>query len=197
MPAPSDGPDQAVPRSRRDPVARRRAITQAAADLLVEGGDLTHRRVADRAGVPLGSTTYYFADLGELREAALNLLAEGLDEAFAETRQQTAEADGDPDVLASQLYDYLCDRDRLRADAALQGAALQRPELRHLERRWADNMAELLSAWTSPINARLVAAFVDGVGVHALLHDEPLDRAALSRAITALMRLPAAGEEKK
>ncbi|MBE1461569.1 TetR/AcrR family transcriptional regulator [Kibdelosporangium phytohabitans] len=184
-------------RNRRDPGARRREITQAAAALLVEGGDFTHRRVAERAGVPLGSTTYYFADLDELRAAGLGLLADGLDEAVAEMRRQTLEADGDPEVLASLLYDYLNDTDQLRADAALQGAALQRPELRHLERRWSDNVVELLSTWTTPSNARLLAAFMDGVGIHALLHDEPLDRPTLTNAITALMRLPAAGEEKK
>ena len=185
-------------RTRRDPQARRRAIARAAADLLVEGGDLTHRRVADRAGVPLGSTTYYFADLGELRAAGLRVLADEIEEAFVEVHRQAAEAEGDPAVLASLLYDYLGDHDQLRADATLQAAALQRPELRPLAQRWSTGMAELLSAWTDPVSARMLAAFVDGVTIHTLLHDEePLDRAALTRAITALMRPPTAGEVKK
>lgn len=37
---------------------------------------LTHRAAAAKAGVPLGSTTYYFSDLDELLEAALRTVAE-------------------------------------------------------------------------------------------------------------------------
>jgi len=52
--------------------ARRSAIAAAAADLLLAGGPpaVTHRAVAQRAGVSLGSTTYYFADRDELLAAA-------------------------------------------------------------------------------------------------------------------------------
>jgi DNA-binding transcriptional regulator YbjK len=51
-------------------VARRRAILEAARRVVARGGtdSLTHRSVAAEAGVPLGSTTYYF----ESREALLH-----------------------------------------------------------------------------------------------------------------------------
>lgn len=57
---------------------RRAALIRAAADLLQSGGleAVGHRAVAGRAGVPLGATTYYFADLTELRRAAVDALAE-------------------------------------------------------------------------------------------------------------------------
>ena len=57
---------------RRDPEGRRRAIIDAAAELIVDSGasSLTHRAVAARAGVSLGSTTQYFSSLDELRELA-------------------------------------------------------------------------------------------------------------------------------
>jgi TetR/AcrR family transcriptional regulator, regulator of biofilm formation and stress response len=51
---------------------RRRAILEAALRVIAEGGveSVTHRRVAAEAGVPLGSTTYYFASREDLlREA--------------------------------------------------------------------------------------------------------------------------------
>ena len=70
---------------RRDPEGRRRAIIEAAAELIVEGGaaSLTHRAFAARAGVSLGSTTQYFGSLDELRhhggptleDAYLNLVS--------------------------------------------------------------------------------------------------------------------------
>lgn len=68
------------PAARRRPPAqaaapqlpRREAILDAALEVIAERGteEVTHRSVAARAGVPLGSTTYYFASRDELvREA--------------------------------------------------------------------------------------------------------------------------------
>ncbi|MCB0946598.1 MAG: TetR family transcriptional regulator, partial [Mycobacterium sp.] len=47
---------------------RRYALVSAAADLLCEGGfeAVSHRAVAQRAGLPLASTTYYFSSLDDL-----------------------------------------------------------------------------------------------------------------------------------
>ena len=58
-------------RSRR----RREALLRAAIELLGETGakSVTHRAVAERAGVPLASTTYYFRSVNELIEEALKL----------------------------------------------------------------------------------------------------------------------------
>jgi TetR/AcrR family transcriptional regulator, regulator of biofilm formation and stress response len=58
-------------RSRR----RREALLRATIELLGETGvkSVTHRAVAERAGVPLASTTYYFASVHQLVEEALKL----------------------------------------------------------------------------------------------------------------------------
>jgi DNA-binding transcriptional regulator YbjK len=58
-------------RSRR----RREALLRATIELLGETGvkSVTHRAVAERAGVPLASTTYYFASVYQLVEEALKL----------------------------------------------------------------------------------------------------------------------------
>jgi DNA-binding transcriptional regulator YbjK len=58
-------------RSRR----RREALLRATIELLGETGvrSVTHRAVAERAGVPLASTTYYFRSVHELVEEALKL----------------------------------------------------------------------------------------------------------------------------
>src|SRR4051812_50083921 len=52
---------------------RRAALVEAAAKLLVEGGfdAVRHRAVAERAGLPLASTTYYFDSLEDLVTAAV------------------------------------------------------------------------------------------------------------------------------
>lgn len=52
---------------------RRQALVEAATELLVEGGfdAVRHRAVAERAGLPLSSTTYYFDSLDDLVAAAV------------------------------------------------------------------------------------------------------------------------------
>jgi DNA-binding transcriptional regulator YbjK len=57
-------PTPSVPQSEQ----RRRGILEAVLRLIAEGGvdAVTHRRVAAEAGVPLGSTTYYFRSREEL-----------------------------------------------------------------------------------------------------------------------------------
>jgi len=60
---------------------RRRDILQATARVIAAEGleAVTHRRVADEAAVPLGSTTYYFASRDDLvREAFRHYAAETL-----------------------------------------------------------------------------------------------------------------------
>ena len=68
-------------RRQRDPAGRRKTIIDAATRVIADAGlaGLTHRRVAEVAGVPVGSTTYYFRDLDELREAALADAAAGFE----------------------------------------------------------------------------------------------------------------------
>jgi len=58
-------------RSRR----RRDALLRATVELLGEIGakSVTHRAVAERAGLPLASTTYYFESVNQLIEEALKL----------------------------------------------------------------------------------------------------------------------------
>jgi len=68
--------------------ARRRSrLIEAAGELLLEGGfdAVRHRAVAERAQLPLASTTYYFGSLDDLMaEAAANLCAH--DEAAVSAR---------------------------------------------------------------------------------------------------------------
>src|SRR5699024_8552765 len=61
----------------RDPEQRIHDIGRAAAELIAEAGvgALTHRAVAARAGVAVGTTTRYFATIDDLRKHALEYLA--------------------------------------------------------------------------------------------------------------------------
>jgi TetR/AcrR family transcriptional regulator, regulator of biofilm formation and stress response len=182
--------DQKV-RARRDPARRRQAIVEAAAALIVEDGvaELTHRRAAERAGVPLGATTYYFSSLEELSDAALAHLVDYVEADLREVAEALAHGPVGPERLASLLHAYLSDRARLQADAALYEAAIRRRTLRPLALHWFDGLVKVLSNGVGPDAARALAVFADGLVVHALLHDEPMDLAPLTAAVTALLHI--------
>jgi len=57
---------------------RRRQVLEAAGEILLSEGfrAMTHRRVAEVAGVSLGTTTYYFTDRADLMHATVGLFLE-------------------------------------------------------------------------------------------------------------------------
>lgn len=173
----------------RDPEGRRQTIIDAATRVIAEAGlaGLTHRRVAEVADVPVGSTTYYFKDLDELREAALSDAAhaslEGLDE-WAQTLSATTDL---PGTLARLTAECLEDHDRYRALNELYTAASHRPELRPLARSWSDGVIKILEPRTGRTTAQAVAVFIDGALLHALITGEPLSTAMLAEALAKLM----------
>ncbi|MCG7635255.1 TetR family transcriptional regulator [Gordonia McavH-238-E] len=182
---------EAPPRRRRDPEERRRTIVEAAATLITEVGSegLTHRLVAKRAGVPLGSTTQYFATLDDLREAALARLADDIDSGLAEVAETLDEHGPSAVVFAEALHDYMSDERLMRADLALVSAAVIDPALRPLAVRWPDGLVEMLAPHVGSTAARAIAAYTDGVAMHALLYGTPLSIDDLTAALTALTGL--------
>ena len=174
---------------RRDPEGRRRAIVEAALEVVVELGveRTTHRVIAARAGVPLGATTYYFPTLRDL-------LAAALDEAAARERTELAqwlERIGDgadlPFRLTVLATSYLADRDRARLDYELYVAAARTPELRPVARIWLDGTREPLAALVGPASARAAAALLDGTLLQAVVTGAELDADELEAALRALL----------
>lgn len=182
---------------RRDPEGRRRAIIAAAAELIVEQGAsaITHRSVASRAGVALGSTTQYFASLDELRELALQILAEGIDEELAQVEDQLLPLKGAPERCAVIIHDFLRDSRQVRADLELMTAGMKDPRLRDLALRWTDRLTEILSRHLDRDIALAIVLYLDGVTLHAGLHDEPVAAEPIARTIRALMTMQTSGRD--
>lgn len=173
----------------RDPAGRRQTIIAAATRVIAESGvaGLTHRRVAEIAGVPVGSTTYYFKDLDELREAALADAARGSIEGLDEWAEElTAPADL-PGTLARLTAEYLTDHDRYRACNELYTAASHRPELRPHARLWLDGLIAILEPRAGHNAAQAAAIFIDGALLHALITGEPLSADVLTDALRRLL----------
>lgn len=180
-------------RRRRDPEARRREIIVAAAELIVEvGADaITHRKIAARAGVPLGATTQHFATLDDVRTAALQYLSEELDARFAAVRATLDERGVTPAVIADLISQVLTDAHAVQADRAVVTAAVHDPRVRELARSASAHLVEFLSPAYGVDRATAAAVFIDGVMWNAQISDAPLDTRLIETALTGILGVPA------
>lgn len=178
---------------------RRAALVDAAAELLRAGGfdAVRHRAVAEKAGLPLASTTYYFASLDDLIVAAME--RSGRDE-LAEVRAalDALPADAEPAAVVELVLDQLIGRDSPGEPEAVVlryerfvGAG-RRPYLRPLMREMRAEFDALLVAVLAragvtlamPELMRLVAV-VDGTVVNSLIEADPDPRAAARAALVS------------
>ncbi|WP_018686678.1 TetR/AcrR family transcriptional regulator [Actinokineospora enzanensis] len=181
---------------------RRQALVEAAAELLVEGGfeAVRHRAVAERAGLPLASTTYYFESLDELVGAALEFhgrseLARGR-AVLAELTEAPRGVDRLVELVLDQLLGPAGDND---AEAVLLRyerlvATGRRPYLRPLMLDLGAELRQLLLDTCARAGAELDAkrleqliALVDGAVVNALIEVDPHPRAAARRMLRELL----------
>jgi len=179
---------------------RRQALAAAAAELLIEGGfdAVRHRAVAERAGLPLASTTYYFDSIDELVTAAVEHHARAELAAGQELLAELARAPRGVDEAIELLLDQLLGPDQPNRDDAeavlLRYERLvatgRRPYLRPLMRELGARFRELLSAILQRCciditEARLeqLIAIVDGAVVNALIEVAPDPRQAARRML--------------
>jgi TetR/AcrR family transcriptional regulator, regulator of biofilm formation and stress response len=186
--------------------ARREAIVRAALELIGERGldAVTHRAVADRAGVPLSATTYWFASKDAILQEALLVAArqevERLERVVLSLAGTELDVSRWADAVAAELAAEL-EEDPARqvafTELVLEGT--RRPWLREEVARWEDaflRLAELgLRATGSPepvTDARLVVATVTGLMIGQLTNPQPdfeneVFRPALERLFTRLV----------
>ncbi|GAA3006542.1 TetR/AcrR family transcriptional regulator [Actinokineospora diospyrosa] len=149
---------------------------------------LTHRAVAARAGVPVGSTTYYFATLNDLTAAALEQVSDHWAEDLAGLAARLGAADDPVATVAEFAVDCLCGADeRAVVEAELYLAATHRPELRPLAEQWRADLVRVLEHRFPADRCPAAAAFLDGVLIDALTSVRPLTPAVVEQALRALL----------
>lgn len=180
---------------------RRAALVDAAAALLTEGGfeAVRHRAVAERAGLPLASTTYYFDSLDDLVAAAVEHQSRTELERGRRRLDELATRDRDVGALVDLLLELLLGPER--ADGAADAEAVLsryerlvatgrrdylRPLMRTLSGELKALLAEILARSGKPVDdaelARLIA-LTDGAVVNALVAVDPEPRAAAARML--------------
>jgi DNA-binding transcriptional regulator YbjK len=188
MPGRTDAAASSPPVRPRGPNDRRRRDRIAAAAMRVVAGNglagLTHRAVADEAGVPLGSTTYYFADRNDLLVAAMHVAIK------AERRLIARHLDADEGTLAEQLAALLAAqtvnrqaRDRVRATFELYVVAARSDSLRSISAEWDSVLREAIARRCDEQTARDLYAVVSGLALEAAVAETAIDAADAARLL--------------
>jgi DNA-binding transcriptional regulator YbjK len=147
-------------------------------------GAVTHRRVAQLAGVSLSSTTWHFASKEDILEAALRWTARREIERVGEMAARIAAVTPDgfdarawARALASWVAEQAVGEERETTVALyrLQLETLGRPGAREVHRDWGDGLAgigeQVLAEAGSPspaLDTKLVVAALDGLRLSVL-----------------------------
>ncbi|RMI33746.1 TetR/AcrR family transcriptional regulator [Streptomyces triticirhizae] len=180
-----------TPFGRHDP-DRRDRIVRAALDVIAESGvaGTSHRKVAARAGVPLGSMTYHFDGMDALLREAFTSFADTVVALFEERLGAARNVDEAREAVADLVHHLS------RGDAGNQRAvvlthelytlAARKPAFRELTREWMRRSRVALEWHFDPATARQLDALIEGLAIHRALETEPHDRALTVEAIARI-----------
>jgi TetR/AcrR family transcriptional regulator, regulator of biofilm formation and stress response len=184
------------------PEAIRAAIIEATIQLIGRAGvdGVTHRAVAEEAGVSLSSTTYHYASKDEIVSEALRRVAALEIERVGRDAERLADGHPDNASIARALGDWLAEQLegarllQVRAGYHLQLEVGKRPELREINHEWAlavYGLAErVLRAAGSPrprTDARILVNAIDGLRLEAITAPDPGLRRRVGPVIERLL----------
>ncbi|MFH8798828.1 TetR/AcrR family transcriptional regulator [Streptomyces sp. NPDC017936] len=168
---------------------RRERILAATLDLIADEGvaGVSHRKIAARAGVPLGSMTYHFSGIDQLLREAFRRFTDHVVSLF--DAHLAAPADRDQARAAvADLIDALSEGSRrdLVLTQELYTLAARQPSYRELTHAWMARSRAHLEKHFDPDTARQLDALIEGLALHRALDREPGDRALTLEAVTRI-----------
>jgi len=169
---------------------RREQILEATLRVIGRDGReaVTHRAVAEEAGVPLGSTTYYFDSRDDLLGQALEHVSAEEVERYARLGEDLRDVKSGhelADRLISELVAAAEDRVAYIAEYELWLEAGRRPDLREAAQNWCDAEQRAVAGALDELgsndpraDASLVVAAIDGLGERVLAREDDPAKAA-------------------
>jgi len=189
--------------TRRFDPDRRDRIIDAALDVIAAEGvaGASHRKIAARAGVPLGSMSYHFSGMDELLTEAFTRFGTSISDRFDERLGRAVGIDAARQAVVDLIHEDLLDSQReLVLTHELYTLAARKPEFRRITRDWMARSRRALGLHFDPVTCRMLDALIEGLSIHAALDTdaqdtdaqdtdaqdtEPLDPEPHSRARTA------------
>lgn len=176
-------------RGANDP-QRKDRIVAAALDVIVERGvhGTTHRRIAERAGVPLGSLTYYFDDLPDILRQAFARLSTTMSREYRERLAGAGSRDEACDAVTDLICapEYVSERE-MTALFELYAYGTIDPEVKRIARDWMFTSRDALALHFAPDTCRALDALIEGWPTHRVFEEGALDRDLVRAVVGAIV----------
>ena len=192
VPAEPPRPLRRPQRPRRTDPQRKERILDAAIAVLAQHGvaGATHRLIAAAADVPLGSLTYHFEGLEDLRAQAFLRLSERVTVSYEAHFTGVATVDDLVEAVTELIHGAVgADATEWSVTYELYLAALRDPALREITEVWMRASRAVLERFVDPDTARSLDALIEGLVLHRMLSTAPATRdqtrAAVRRAVTS------------
>ncbi|MBW3088457.1 TetR family transcriptional regulator [Bifidobacterium sp. 82T24] len=156
-------------RTRRNDPERKQRIIDACLDVIAERGvaDTSHRVVAARADVPLGSMTYYFDGMSDLLHQAFDQFAQRSIDVFAESMAEASDTTGACEVIARHIEGGLLSTPRdLTINLEFYTIAARDEGFRDISERWMAASRAELERFFDADTAGMLDALVEGLTLH-------------------------------
>ncbi|CAG7600215.1 TetR/AcrR family transcriptional regulator [Leucobacter soli] len=176
-------------RSKNDPHRRQRIIDATARIIGREGiGAVTFRAVASEAGVPLGSTTYYFTDKDDLLVSTISSLRAKSDAHFEESLAANVPEHGVAGGIARMMEEVTTDwRESLFEGYGVYVSTFSQQNLRSVVANWT--MEQLISRYCPPRAARSIAFLLEGMLTQVVLGQAEITAEEVEPAVSRLIEL--------
>lgn len=182
----------AVTQRRFDPERRDRIIA-AALDVIAEAGvaGASHRKIAARADVPLGSMTYHFTGMEEVLREAFTRFAATIAVRFEARMAQATTFDEARAAVVDLIHEDLTGSAReLVLTQELYTLAAREPLYREITHAWMKQSRDALVRHFDPATCRMLDALIEGLSLHAALDIEEHHRSATAEAVARITRPP-------
>ncbi|MBK0869095.1 TetR family transcriptional regulator [Saccharopolyspora sp. HNM0986] len=182
-------------RARRfDPDRRTRIIDAALATIAEDGvAGTSHRKVAARADVPLGSMTYHFADREELLRAAFSRFCATISGRFEDRLTAARGPEEAREAVVGIIHeDVFATRDDLVLTHELYALAAREPAYRDLVADWMSHSHKALRRHFGAHVAREIDALIEGLTIHRSFGTRAYDRGLTRDALRRITSPPEA-----
>lgn len=176
-----------------NPLTRRDLILERTLDAVAEHGigNITHRKIAACARVPLGSLTYYFSGLDALLEEAFTRFTLAMSEQYQASFAGVEDADQACDAIAALIAaGQVTTARNMELMYQLYAFASRRPALTAIMQRWMHRSQQTLEQWFDVPTARALDAFIEGMTLHYVMDPTPLSHAAIREMVGRIAGRP-------
>lgn len=176
-------------RTRRHDPGRRDRIIAAALDLIADQGveGVTHRRVAERADVSLGSMTYHFDGMEELLSLAFTRFSDTVAETYSQHLGSATTAEqarlGIVDFIFSPFWE---ERRNITLLMELYSLVSRSQTMRLSVKAWLNEGRVLLERHFDTPTARALDGMIEGLTIHRSIDPGLLTREQVQTLVNRL-----------